>query len=281
MPKRKPTNDDAPSRKRSRRNGTTRCNYCLLVKDLLSGKSYCATCAIDSTECCCCHRPLAHQLLQENGICRSCNNKRDKKTSLMASATIVNVSPDDIEAINPLTYATASRELIFDELQDRLSQFKGIKWRLVMAVRMIKYNREQEEVIQEVVFYGDVEILLHEADFNSQLNEQIACITKKIDEFVKLGSGWSVDKIISLELHIVPYQPVSKASCYVSTPRYIATKKAVLNIVNDDDLCFVWCVLASVHNVGDNAERVSKYIQYFNELNWIKFSNACARCEKV
>ena len=95
----------------------------------------------------------------------------------------------------------------------------------------------------------------------------MTCITKKIDEFVKLGSGWSVDKIISLELHIVPYQPVSKASCYVATPGYIAAKKAVLNIVNDDDLCFVWCILASLHNVEDNAHRVSKYIKYFNELD--------------
>ena len=152
MPKRKPTNDKAPSRKRSRRKGPTRCNYCLLVKELLPDKSYCATCAINSTECCCCHRPLAHHLLQENGICRSCNNKRDKKTSLVSSATIINVSADDIEATDPLTFATACRELIFDELQDRLAQFKGIKWRLVMTVKMIKYNREDEEVTMEVVF---------------------------------------------------------------------------------------------------------------------------------
>ena len=156
----------------------------------------------------------------------------------MSSATIINVSADDFEATDPLTFATACRELIFDELQDRLVQFKGIKWRLVMTVKMIKYNREDEEVTMKVVFYGDVEILLHETDFDSQFNKQVTYIIKKIDEFVKLGSGWSVDKIISLELHIVPYQPVSKASCYVATPGYIAAKKAVLNIVNDDDLCF-------------------------------------------
>ena len=185
----------------------------------------------------------------------------------MSSATIINVSANDIEAANPLTYATASRELTLDELQDRLAQFKGIKWRLVMTVKMIKYNREDEEVTMKVVFYGDVEILLHDADFNSQCKEQVICITKKIDEFVKLGSGWSVDKIVSLELYIVPYQPVSKASCYVATLGYIAAKKAVLNIVNDNDFCFVCCVLASMHNVGDHANKVGKYIQYFNELD--------------
>ena len=185
----------------------------------------------------------------------------------MSSATIINVPADDIEATDPLTFATACRELIFDELQYRLAQFKEIKWRLVMTVKTMKYNREDEEVTMEVVFYGDVEILLHETDFDTQFNEQVTCITKKIDEFVKLGSGWSVDKIISLELHIDPYQPVSKASCYVTTPGYIAAKKAELNIVNDDDLCFVWCILASMHNVDDNAYRISKYIQYFNELD--------------
>ena len=48
-----------------------------------------------------------------------------------------------------------------------------------MTVRMIKYNREDEEVTMKVVFYGDVEILLLETDCESQFNEQVACITKK------------------------------------------------------------------------------------------------------
>ena len=77
----------------------------------------------------------------------------------MSSATIINVPADDIEAADPLTNAAASRELSLDKLQDRQAQLKGIKWRLVRTIKMIKCNREDEEVTIEVVFYGDVEIL--------------------------------------------------------------------------------------------------------------------------
>ena len=86
------------------------------------------------------------------------------------------------------------------------------------------------------------------------------------------SSNWSVNRIVSLELHFVPYQPVSKALCYILTPGYIAAKKAVLIILNDNNLSFVLCILASMHNVGDNANRVSKYIQYFNALDLIRLN---------
>ena len=38
-----------------------------------------------------------------------------------------------------------------------------------------------------------------------------------------------------------------------------AYKKAIINIKNNDDKCFMWCVLAQLYPVAKNAERVSNY----------------------
>ena len=57
----------------------------------------------------------------------------------------------------------------------------------------------------------------------------ITAILLKIKDFFKLGSGWSVLSVERLELHIVPYLPIS-ASSYVATLSYIAQKKAVIII---------------------------------------------------
>ena len=43
---------------------------------------------------------------------------------------------------------------------------------------------------------------------------------------------------------------------------------AILNIQNNDKYCFIWSKLASLHPCNNNhPNRVSKYKQYFNELN--------------
>jgi hypothetical protein len=55
----------------------------------------------------------------------------------------------------------------------------------------------------------------------------------------------------------------------VPLPTQIAKKKAVLNIVNNDEKCFIWSILASLYPVSGNSHpyRVSNYIQYKPELN--------------
>ena len=76
----------------------------------------------------------------------------------------------------------------------------------------------------------------------------IDAILQKIKDFVKLGSGWSVLSVECLELHIAPYLPISSSS-YIAIRTYIAQKKAVVNIQNEDNFCFLWSVLTAMHPV--------------------------------
>jgi len=68
-------------------------------------------------------------------------------------------------------------------------------------------------------------------------------------------------------LGLVQYNPL-RASSYIPLPKSISKKRACLNINNFDDKCFTWCVLASLHPLQyrDHPERVTKYLQYENEL---------------
>ncbi|CAB4437492.1 unnamed protein product [Rhizophagus irregularis] len=55
--------------------------------------------------------------------------------------------------------------------------------------------------------------------------------------------------------------------------KILPRKKGVVNPANDDDKCFQWAILAALHPVEKNAQRISKYKEYVNELNFedIKF----------
>ena len=47
---------------------------------------------------------------------------------------------------------------------------------------------------------------------------------------------------------------------------------AILNVQNNDKYCFIWSTLASLHPCeNDHPNRVSTYVQYFNDLNFQNF----------
>ena len=84
----------------------------------------------------------------------------------MGAASIIDVAPQDVGKSDPLLFVRASRESTRIEVENSFLQFKGVKWYLVMIFKMIKYNREGEEVIVDVVFHSELETLLLLLDFD-------------------------------------------------------------------------------------------------------------------
>ena len=56
-------------------------------------------------------------------------------------------------------------------------------------------------------------------------------------------------------------------SSYVPTPVKLKRKRAIVNVKNTDNKCFLWSVLAYLHPTEINTERISKYLDFENELN--------------
>ena len=80
--------------------------------------------------------------------------------------------------------------------------------------------------------------------------------------------GWIFDKINSLKKSFYKIGELNVTS-YVKIP---LRSSAILNIQNNDKYCFIWSTLPSLHlceNVYPN--RVSNYIQFFNQLNFQSF----------
>ena len=71
------------------------------------------------------------------------------------------------------------------------------------------------------------------------------------------GSGWIFYKIIKLELHTASYRPL-RGNTWIPLPKELADKKAIINMKNKDEKCFMWCVLRALNLKNDNSERVDK-----------------------
>ena len=74
------------------------------------------------------------------------------------------------------------------------------------------------------------------------------------------GTGWRLHSVICLELHTVEYQPL-RGSSYIELPRFIRDKKAVINMKNEDNKCFLWCILRALNPVDKNTERIDKNLK--------------------
>jgi len=104
----------------------------------------------------------------------------------------------------------------------------------------------------------DIE-LFDPTQLSASINEPIEC-------FNRHGSGWQIDHVIDARLISCIYRP-TQGSSFIATPMSIANKKAVTNVKNYDNLCFVWSVLASLHPASHNPGRLSNYEPHLDQLN--------------
>ncbi|XP_053592981.1 uncharacterized protein LOC128667344 [Microplitis demolitor] len=96
----------------------------------------------------------------------------------------------------------------------------------------------------------------------------------KVEEFNQKDSGWSLTEITNLVVTMSKYTPLQGGtSTFVRLPRDIQMKRAVLNIENFDEYCFLRSVVAAIHlpNTG-HPERTSAYPHYSAVLEYTDLS---------
>ena len=125
-----------------------------------------------------------------------------------------------------------------------------------------------ETVTTEAAFRSITEIILESTNFDELYEIWKAKILESIDTFQNNGSGWIFKSIVSLEIHTVKYRPLSGSS-YIPLPKYLADKKALINLKNDDQQCFKWAVTRALNSIDIHPERIDKKLRAKAEtLNW-------------
>ena len=92
-------------------------------------------------------------------------------------------------------------------------------------------------------------------------------IHAKASSFQERDSGWSLKRLMFLDVNINKFNPIS-ASSYIKLPKQIVDKKAILNIQNKDNGCFAWSITAAISHANGEPTRVSSYPHYNTLLNF-------------
>ena len=104
----------------------------------------------------------------------------------------------------------------------------------------------------------DLKLVLEGTDISELYNEMTDEIEEEIQKVENSeGSGYTFVKVIKLVLHTTKWEPLY-GSRYIPLDPYLANKKAIINMKNEDDKCFMWCVLRALYPKNKNAERIDK-----------------------
>ena len=91
-------------------------------------------------------------------------------------------------------------------------------------------------------------------------------ILQKFDDEQLEGSGFVLNGIVNVILEIYKVNDIQTSS-WVELPEKDKNINSNINTENDDQFCFLWCILSHLCPVEDNKSRTSNYSIHFNKLN--------------
>ena len=73
-------------------------------------------------------------------------------------------------------------------------------------------------------------------------------VLESLAKFQRQGCNWRFHSVLSLDLHTAKYVPLGGSS-NIPISKFLAAKKAIINLKNDDDECFNWAITWALNPV--------------------------------
>lgn len=138
----------------------------------------------------------------------------------------------------------------------------------------IIHNPNNEDVAEELREYQTIYIHTNTlvVDFETDLKKiydeyVVEFVKQKIDDIQLRGSGFNLSEIKELTIQISRFEPIAGTS-YIDLPKFLKSKKAIINVKNEDNKCFKYAVLSALFPAAKDAQRVSKYKPFEHLLDF-------------
>ncbi len=144
---------------------------------------------------------------------------------------------------------------------------RPIKTYAVLKCTLVKHNlKTKDRIFTE--FNGRSNTHTITTELGDTYEEMKEKMLESLGKFQKEGSGWRLYSIIGLDISVAKFNPL-RGSGYSKLPPFIAKKKAVINMKNDDDQCFKWAVTRALNPVKKDSDRITKELKnQAEEYDW-------------
>ena len=136
---------------------------------------------------------------------------------------------------------------------------RNIKARLYLNCVMKRTDSDGFTVIRKFAFHSVGQKIITETtdphEIYKEMMDEIEEEVQKVEHAA--GSGWVFVEVENLTLHTDIWDPI-KASSYIDLPKELKNKNAIINMKNEDNKCFLWCVLRALNPKDTHPERIDK-----------------------
>ena len=176
-----------------------------------------------------------------------------REASAFRNYTNQYVMYNTIASYGPLKFLTYAKPAIINIFNSN----RNIKTILYLHCLMVRLAITGDLVKKEFAFHSKgLKLVLEETDESELYNEMVEEIEEEIQKVQDAeGSGWRFYRFIKLVLHTTRWEPLNGSS-YIPLDPYLANKKALINMQNEDDKCFMWSVLRALYPKDTNPQRI-------------------------
>ena len=148
-------------------------------------------------------------------------------------------------------------------------QPKPLKVMLRMQCQFRKMDGGAGEVFTDYHFNTKNNIVDESTNLTDFLSVSVERLIELIESLQGRGSGWIFDEVLHFDILTNVYKPLAESS-HIPQPKFLASKKAIINPKNTDQECFKWAVTEAVYPQKRDRDRITKTSKENAELfNWV------------
>ena len=156
---------------------------------------------------------------------------------------------------DPITFLKDAKPVMINIMNSN----RNIKAKLYLNCLMKRSDSQGFTTIKRFAFHSKGQkLILESTDINEIYQEMSDEIEEEIQKVQEAeGSGWVFVEIENLTLHTSIWNPINAGS-YIDLPKELKNRKAIINMKNEDDKCFMWSVLRALNPKDKNPERIDE-----------------------
>ena len=194
---------------------------------------------------------------QQNSIQSQRSCITDFGTALLPSGNGVTIIVNENTYIKLKVNPTENLEHNINELFSK-NYFPRYKYQLSYLAKFSKMINGEEDVFKRWIKSDLI--------YNHTQQDTHNTLMQKLDDEQLEGSGFVFQEIEEVILEIYKIKDI-QASSYIELPPKYKNSQSIINIKNNDQFCFLWCILAYLFPVVNNKNTTSSYSKHFDKFN--------------
>lgn len=160
------------------------------------------------------------------------------------------------------SFANTIKPTVFSSLLDEFDKRGPFKVQFVISPLFEKMNETDDDSkdYANPSMRSYQKIVMTPTDIPQVFQDSLDKIEDTIDSYTEMGSGWSISGISNAAMSVSTYAPVETGSSYIPLPKWLASKRAIVNVNNGKaNDCIRWAIKSALFPVAKDPQRTSKY----------------------